>query len=61
MTSKGIEYAYIDIGSVPDSIVTVQQLNGGLSRIPTIIFADGTVLVEPSNVALQAALDKHPV
>jgi mycoredoxin len=34
----------------------VQQVNGGYKSVPTIIFPDGSVLVEPSNVVLEKKL-----
>jgi mycoredoxin len=33
-----------------------QQFNGGCRSVPTIVFPDGSVLVEPSNAELEAKL-----
>ena len=38
----------------------VQALNDGKQIIPTIIFDDGSILVEPSNAALAAKLGISP-
>jgi mycoredoxin len=51
-----IEYKYIDLEKVPDAADVVQSINGGMQSIPTIILPNNTVLVEPSNEELQAAL-----
>lgn len=44
----GINYQEIDIERHPDAVETVMQLNGGYRSVPTIVFPDGDVLVEPS-------------
>lgn len=47
-----IPYEWIDITDNPEAITFVETLNNGLRRIPTIVFPNGDVLVEPSNTAL---------
>lgn len=44
----GINYQEIDIEHNPDAVETVMQINGGYRSVPTIVFPDGDVLVEPS-------------
>lgn len=44
----GIAYQNIDIDRTPEAVETVMQLNGGFRSVPTIVFPDGEVLVEPS-------------
>ena len=39
------------------ALLFVMELNGGRWVVPTIVFPDGTVLVEPSNSALAAKLN----
>jgi mycoredoxin len=51
-----VSYRYIDIDAVEGAADEVVRINNGLQSIPTICFPDGTVLVEPSNAALLAAL-----
>jgi mycoredoxin len=34
----------------------VQEVNGGYRSVPTIVFPDGSVLVEPSNARLEEKL-----
>ncbi|MDQ2903345.1 MAG: FAD-dependent oxidoreductase [Ktedonobacteraceae bacterium] len=51
-----IRYDYINIEDDDEGQAVVQKLqNGGLS-IPTIVFGDGSYLVEPSNAELAAKL-----
>lgn len=54
--SNGIGYEYIDIADHPEAAATVERINGGYQSVPTIVFPDGSVLVEPSNKALAGKL-----
>lgn len=47
-----IEYDWIDITDNAEAIRFVEDVNQGNRRIPTIIFPDGAILVEPSNAEL---------
>jgi glutaredoxin len=51
LDSQEIDYLDIDIGKDSDAFVFIEKLTRRV-RIPTLIFPDGTVLVEPSNDAL---------
>jgi mycoredoxin len=53
---EGIVYDYIDINDNPDGAKVVEQHNNGQRSVPTIIFPDGSVLVEPSNTELAAKI-----
>jgi glutaredoxin len=44
-----IPYRWVDIGRDKEGETLVLNLNHGNRSIPTIIFSDGTTLVEPSN------------
>src|SRR6267378_7693026 len=48
-----VRYALVDVDQDPDGLRVVEKFNDGKRFIPTIVFADGAVLVEPSNVALE--------
>jgi mycoredoxin len=48
----GIPYVNIDIEENPEALIFVLQINNGKRIIPTIVFPDKTVLVEPSNALL---------
>ena len=56
LEEKQIAYAYIDITDEPEAIAIVERLNNGRQSVPTIVFPDGSVLVEPSNKVLAAKL-----
>ena len=55
-----IRYNWIDIDQDEDARAYVQRVNDGKQIIPTIIFADGSLLVEPSNAELAAKLGIRP-
>lgn len=46
--SHGVAYDYIDIEKDEQAAQTVVRINGGRRSVPTIVFPDGSVLVEPS-------------
>lgn len=51
-----IPYTNIDIENDPQAMAFVEQVNQGKRIIPTIVFPDGDVLVEPTNAQLAAKL-----
>ncbi len=51
-----VHYAFVDVDADPAGRAVVQSHNGGKDIIPTIVFEDGSVLVEPSNAELAAKL-----
>jgi mycoredoxin len=52
--SHGVPYDYINIEEDESAADVVMKVNGGLRSVPTIIFPDGSVLVEPSPRELAA-------
>jgi mycoredoxin len=56
LESKGIAYTYIDIEADAAAAAEVERRNNGYKSVPTIVFPDGTVLVEPSNRELAGKL-----
>lgn len=44
----GVAYDYINIEQNPEAAEYVMKVNGGMRTVPTIIFPDGSILVEPS-------------
>jgi mycoredoxin len=52
-----VDYDYIDINDNPEGALVVEQINKGNRSVPTIIFPDGSVLVEPSNQELATKLN----
>jgi len=56
LDAAGASYRWIDLDGDPRAAETVVAINGGHRTVPTIIFPDGRVLVEPSRHDLTAAL-----
>jgi mycoredoxin len=52
--AHGIAYDVIDIDHDEQAANYVIQVNGGMRSVPTIVFPDGSVLVEPSSRELEA-------
>lgn len=51
-----IQYENIDIDELAEGVSFVESINNGMRIIPTIIFPDGGILVEPSNSQLAEKL-----
>lgn len=51
-----VHYDYVDVDADAAGRAVVQGHNAGKDVIPTIVFEDGSVLVEPSNAELAAKL-----
>jgi thioredoxin reductase (NADPH) len=51
-----IQYENIDIEQTPEAVAFVEKVNNGMRSIPTIVFPDGSILVEPSNAQLSEKL-----
>ena len=45
---EGIEYVEVDIESDPDAAALVARANDGDLTVPTLVFADGSTLSNPS-------------
>jgi len=56
LESRDIPFDWVNINEQPDAAQTVMRLNGGNRSVPTIVFPDGTVLVEPSDRQLGSKL-----
>ncbi len=54
---NGIPYTWTNIEEDSAALEYVQQVNGGYKSVPTIVFPDGSVLVEPADRALREKLD----
>lgn len=50
------QYVWCDIEQDKQGCAFVEQVNKGKRRIPTIVFPDGSILVEPSNIELENKL-----
>ena len=51
-----IQYQYVDIDRDAEAMAFVEKTNNGMRSIPTIVFPDGSVMVEPSNAQLAEKL-----
>jgi mycoredoxin len=51
-----VPYAWVDIDQDGEAQARVLEINGGMRSVPTIVFPDGEVLVEPSDRDLAAKL-----
>ena len=57
LDSNNIQYEYIDINENPEAARIVERLNNGNRSVPTIVFPDGSLLVEPSDGELAEKFD----
>ncbi|HEY3480756.1 MAG TPA: mycoredoxin [Streptomyces sp.] len=48
MDREGIAYTEINIEEDPASATFVEKANGGNQTVPTVLFADGSTLTNPS-------------
>ena len=53
---RRVPYVNIDIEQDAEAMAFVEKINDGKRIIPTIVFPDGSILVEPSNAELAAKL-----
>ena len=53
---EGIAFDEVDIEADPDSALVVEQANGGNQTVPTLVFADGSALTNPSVAEVKAKL-----
>lgn len=56
MQREGIDYAEVDIEADAQAAEVVMQANGGNRTVPTLVFADGTALTNPSLDEVKAQL-----
>jgi mycoredoxin len=56
LKSEGIPYTEVDIELDPDAAEFVRSVNGGNQTVPTVKFADGSALTNPSPRQVKAKL-----
>lgn len=56
MDDLNVGYTIIDIESDTKAADKVIEINGGMRSIPVLVFADGTHMTEPSDIALKSKL-----
>ena len=56
LKAEGIPYTEVDIESDPAAAEFVMSVNGGNQTVPTLKFADGTTMTNPSARDIKAKL-----
>lgn len=56
MEHAGIAYAEVNIELEDDAAELVMSVNGGNRTVPTVVFADGSALTNPSIAEVKAQL-----
>lgn len=56
LAEQRIPYTNIDIEHDAAAMAYVESANNGMRRVPTIVFPDGSIMVEPSNAQLAQKL-----
>ena len=56
LAREGIEVAEVDIERDPAAADYVMSVNGGMQMVPTVLFADGTALANPSAAQVKERL-----
>ena len=51
-----VPYTWIDVDSDPAALDHIRELQKGGRSIPTIVFKDGSILIEPTNAELAQKL-----
>lgn len=52
----GVPYTWVDIDHDVEGRARVETLNNGARSVPTIVFPEGDVLIEPDNATLTQRL-----
>jgi thioredoxin reductase (NADPH) len=47
-----IPYEWVDVDEDPEGLAYIERVQNGMHRVPTLLFSDGSHLVEPSNAEL---------
>ena len=53
---EGITYREVDIEREPEAAAIVERVNRGNQTVPTLVFADGSALTNPSVAQVKAKL-----
>lgn len=52
LDKAGISYTEVDIEQEPEAAGVVERINNGNQTVPTVVFADGTAMTNPSLVEI---------
>ncbi|WP_017934886.1 mycoredoxin [Nocardioides sp. Iso805N] len=53
---EGITYDVVDIEQVPEAAQIVESVNNGNQTVPTLVYADGTSMTNPSLASVKEKL-----
>ena len=53
---EDITFDEVDIEQVPEAAQIVEQVNGGNQTVPTLVYADGTAMTNPTIAQVKAKL-----
>ena len=53
---EGITYDVVDIEQVPEAAEIVESANNGNQTVPTLVFADGSAVTNPSLIQVKEKL-----
>ena len=56
LKAEGISFSEVDIEADPSAAEFVESVNGGNQTVPTLKFADGSTLTNPSGAEVKAKL-----
>ena len=56
----GVPYEWIDLADDEQALRYVVHINNGMRNVPTIVFQDGSILVEPSAAELEEKIRSLP-
>jgi mycoredoxin len=57
MDRAGIDYTVVDIENDTEAAELVMAVNGGMQTVPTLVFADGTALTNPTLAQVKSRLE----
>jgi mycoredoxin len=55
----GITYRTVDIERHPEAAAVVERVNGGNQTVPTLVFADGSAMTNPSVAQVKDKLSAY--
>ena len=55
---EGIAFEMVDIEENPEAAHLVEAINDGNQTVPTLVFADGTAMTNPSVIQVKAKLSE---
>ena len=58
LAEHDVDYVEIDIEQYPDAAQIVERVNEGNQTVPTLVFADGYAMTNPSLQAVLSKLDE---